>query len=74
MPHLCPHSDVFKVLGFKSSPGLSERLKTLGFHVGTEFSIWKQNIFGKTFILLLHNQLIALRKAEFECLLYKKRL
>jgi len=58
----------FKITGFKMGPDIQLRLEALGFHVGVCIELWGQSLFGGNVVVLIHNQLVGLRKSEFECL------
>jgi Fe2+ transport system protein FeoA len=58
----------FKILGFHQNSDLKDRLISLGFQLGVELEIWKQNVFGSGVVVLIHNQLVGLRRSEFDTL------
>lgn len=52
-------------------PGLTRRLREMGFHTGCEVRILGQAPFNGPFVVQLHDSVLALRRAEAECLLIK---
>lgn len=50
---------------------LSRRLREMGFHSGCEVRILGQAPFNGPFVVQLHDSVLALRRAEAECLLIK---
>jgi len=58
----------FKIVGFQMVCEAQRRLLSLGFQLGVELVVWKKDLFGSGVVVLIHNQLIGLRKSEFDCL------
>ena len=52
-------------------PGLTRRLREMGFHTGCEVRVLGQAPFNGPFVVQLHDSVLALRRAEAECLLIK---
>ncbi len=52
-------------------PGLSRRLREMGFHSGCEVRILGRAPFNGPYVVQLHDSVLALRSAEAECLLIK---
>lgn len=52
-------------------PGLTRRLREMGFHTGCEVRLLGQAPFNGPFVVQLHDSVLALRRAEAECLLIK---
>lgn len=59
---------IFDVIG---EPGLAKRLREMGFHTGCEVRILGRAPFNGPFVVQLHDSVLALRRAEAECLLIK---
>lgn len=58
----------FRIVGFNQDSEVQSRLVSLGFQLGVELEVWRKDVFGKGVVALIHNQLVGLRKSEFECL------
>ncbi len=50
---------------------LARRLREMGFHSGCEVRILGRAPFNGPFVVQLHDSVLALRRAEAECLLIK---
>jgi ferrous iron transport protein A len=59
------------ILDVVGDPLLTRRLREMGFHSGCEVRLLGQAPFGGPFVVQLHDSVLALRKAEAECLLIK---
>lgn len=51
--------------------GLTRRLREMGFHSGCEIRILGRAPFNGPYVVQLHDSVLALRRAEAECLLIK---
>jgi ferrous iron transport protein A len=52
-------------------PGLTRRLREMGFHTGCEVRLLGRAPFRGPFVVQLHDSVLALRSAEAECLLIR---
>lgn len=66
-----PFLETLIISGVTGEPGLTRRLREMGFHTGCEVRILGQAPFGGPFVVQLHDSVLALRRAEAECLSIK---
>lgn len=52
-------------------PGLTRRLREMGFHTGCEVRILGRAPFNGPYVVQLHDSVLALRHAEAQCLLIR---
>ena len=73
MKSLCaaPFFEPLVISNVQGEPGLTRRLREMGFHSGCEIRILGQAPFNGPFVVQLHDSVLALRRAEAECLLIK---
>lgn len=64
-----PFEKTLTIADVVSDPGLSRRLREMGFHQGCEVRILGRAPFNGPFVVQLHDSVLALRLAEAECLL-----
>lgn len=66
-----PFFEPLVISNVQGEPGLTRRLREMGFHTGCEVRILGQAPFNGPFVVQLHDSVLALRRAEAECLLIK---
>jgi ferrous iron transport protein A len=66
-----PFFEPLVISNVQGEPGLTRRLREMGFHSGCEIRILGQAPFNGPFVVQLHDSVLALRRAEAECLLIK---
>jgi ferrous iron transport protein A len=66
-----PHFETLIISNVIGEPGLTRRLREMGFHTGCEVRILGRAPFRGPFVIQLHDSVLALRRAEAECLLIK---
>lgn len=66
-----PHFETLTIANVIGEPGLTRRLREMGFHTGCEVRIIGRAPFNGPFVVQLHDSVLALRHAEAECLLIK---
>lgn len=73
MKSLCraPFFETVVISHVDGEPGLTRRLREMGFHTGCEVRILGQAPFNGPLVVQLHDSVLALRQAEAECLLIK---
>lgn len=66
-----PFQETLTIANVIGEPGLSRRLREMGFHQGCTVRILGRAPFNGPFVVQLHDSVLALRLAEAECLLIK---
>ncbi len=66
-----PFYETLIIANVTGEPGLTRRLREMGFHTGCEVRIIGRAPFNGPFVVQLHDSVLALRTAEAECLLIK---
>lgn len=66
-----PFFEVVVIGDVNGEPGLSRRLREMGFHSGCEVKVLGRAPFNGPYVVQLHDSVLALRTAEAECLLIK---
>ena len=63
-----PFFETLVISDVMGDPGLTRRLREMGFHTGCEVRIIGQAPFNGPLVVQLHDSVLALRRAEAECL------
>ncbi len=63
-----PFFETLIIAGVAGEPGLTRRLREMGFHTGCEVRVLGRAPFNGPFVVQLHDSVLALRLAEAECL------
>lgn len=63
-----PFFETLIISNVEGEPGLTRRLREMGFHTGCEVRILGQAPFNGPLVVQLHDSVLALRHAEAECL------
>lgn len=66
-----PHLESLTISDVTGEPGLTRRLREMGFHSGCVIRILGRAPFNGPFVVQLHDSVLALREAEAECLQIK---
>jgi ferrous iron transport protein A len=66
-----PHFETLTIADVIGEPGLTRRLREMGFHTGCEVRVIGRAPFNGPFVIQLHDSVLALRLAEAECLWIK---
>lgn len=66
-----PFLETLTIEDVTGEPGLTRRLREMGFHTGCEVRLLGRAPFRGPFVVQLHDSVLALRSAEAECLLIK---
>ena len=66
-----PFLETLTIADVTGEPGLTRRLREMGFHTGCEVRLLGRAPFRGPFVVQLHDSVLALRSAEAECLLIK---
>jgi len=66
-----PFFETLIISNVTGEPGLTRRLREMGFHSGCEVRVIGQAPFNGPLVVQLHDSVLALRRAEAECLLIK---
>jgi len=66
-----PFFEPLIISNVEGEPGLTRRLREMGFHSGCEVRLLGQAPFNGPFVVQLHDSVLALRYSEAECLLIK---
>lgn len=66
-----PYQEALIIADVTGEPGLTRRLREMGFHSGCEIRILGRAPFNGPFVVQLHDSVLALRSAEAECLRIK---
>lgn len=66
-----PYFETMIIDSVIGEPGLTRRLREMGFHTGCEVRVLGRAPFRGPFVVQLHDSVLALRHAEAECLRIK---
>lgn len=66
-----PFLETLTIADVTGEPGLTRRLREMGFHTGCAVRLLGRAPFRGPFVVQLHDSVLALRSAEAECLLIK---
>jgi ferrous iron transport protein A len=66
-----PFLEILTIHDVIGDAGLTRRLREMGFHSGCEIKILGRAPFNGPYVVQLHDSVLALRRAEAECLLIK---
>ena len=66
-----PFLETLTIANVTGEPGLTRRLREMGFHSGCEVRILGRAPFKGPFVVQLHDSVLALRLVEAQCLLIK---
>ena len=66
-----PYLETLVIANVTGEPGLTRRLREMGFHSGCEVRVLGQAPFNGPLVVQLHDSVLALRVAEADCLLIK---
>jgi ferrous iron transport protein A len=66
--YLAPFFETVVISHVDGEPGLTRRLREMGFHKGCEVRILGQAPFNGPLVVQLHDSVLALRQVEAECL------
>ena len=66
-----PFLETLTIANVTGEPGLTRRLREMGFHSGCEVRILGRAPFQGPFVVQLHDSVLALRLVEAQCLLIK---
>lgn len=66
-----PFLEPLTILDVVGEPGLTRRLREIGFHSGCEVTLLGRAPFNGPYVVQLHDSVLALRWAEAQCLQIK---